>query len=86
MRLWGPRSLETSLWGSGDTVQSEVVNQNESGDLGNTNTNIDLPNTTALASLIKTQDLLLPRLDNRENSRMSVSACDAYTCVLLCYS
>lgn len=49
--------LETSLRGSKDSVQSEVVNQNESRDLGNTNTNIVLPNTTALTSLIKTQDL-----------------------------
>lgn len=52
-----PQCLETSLWGSGDAVQSGVVNQNESRDLGNTNTNIVLPNTTALTSLIKTQDL-----------------------------
>lgn len=52
-----PQCLETSLRGSGDAVQSGVVNQNESRDLGNTNTNIVLPNTTALTTLIKTQDL-----------------------------
>lgn len=42
----------------GDSVQSGVVNQNGGRDLGNTNTNIALPNTTALKSLIKTKDLL----------------------------
>lgn len=51
-----------------------VVNQNESGDLGNTNTNIALPNTTALTSLIKTQDLPPPRLNNREMGWICVSA------------
>lgn len=45
-----PQRLETSLWGSGGTVQREVVNQNESRDLGNTNTNIILLNTTGLTS------------------------------------
>ena len=55
----------------GDAVQSGVVNQNESRDLGNTNTNIVLPNTTALTSLIKTQDLPSPRPNNR--GKMCVS-------------
>lgn len=53
-----PQRLETSVWGSRVAVQSRVVNQNESMDLGNTNTNIALLNTTALTSLIKTRDLL----------------------------
>ena len=67
--------LETSLWGSGDAVQREVVNQNESRDLGNTNTNIVLPNITALTSLIKTQDL--PSHASTTERRAAV-ICDAY--------
>lgn len=65
------------MWGSGDAVQSRVVNQNESRDLGNTNTNIVLPNTTALTSLIKTQESPPTPQQQREGLKMCVS-CDAY--------
>lgn len=59
---------------AGGAVQSGVVNQNESRDLGNTNTNIVLTNTTSLESLIKTQKL--PFQDSRTKGSI------AYVCQL----
>lgn len=50
---------------------------NESRDLGNANTNIVLPNTTALTSLIKTQESSPTPQQQREGLKMCVS-CDAY--------
>lgn len=61
-----PQCLETSWWGSGDAVQSGVVNRNESRGLGNANSNRRLPNTTALTSLIKARVLPFLCLYNKE--------------------
>lgn len=72
-----PQCLETSLWGSGVGVQSWVVNQNESGgDLGNTNTNIVSPNTTAPSSLIKKHRTSPPTPQQQtEGSNVCVCVC-----------
>lgn len=77
-----PQCLETSLWGSGGAVQSRVVNQNESRDLGNTNTNIILLKTTALAILIKTKDLPSVHKQNSSTQQICVCAHAFSSCVI----